>query len=94
MLPFCLEMLHSIAFRILGLHDKGLIHRDIKELNALFEIGGGGKLTDYELLMEETVKGLKAFANLAFHLKTPDSSEAPEIREVILRLEEMQASAN
>ena len=51
--PFITGQLISMAAGLEALHDAGLIHRDIKGPNALFNIGGLGKLTDTDLLMEE-----------------------------------------
>jgi len=51
--PFITGQLISMAAGLEELHDAGLIHRDIKGPNALFNIGGLGKLTDTDLLMEE-----------------------------------------
>jgi len=55
--PFICGQLVSIAAGLKALHDVGLIHRDIKGPNALFNIGGMGKLTDTDLLMEEAAEG-------------------------------------
>jgi serine/threonine protein kinase len=55
--PFICGQLVSIAAGLETLHANGLIHRDIKGPNALFNIGGIGKLTDTDLLMEEAQEG-------------------------------------
>ena len=55
--PFICGQLVSIAAGLKALHDVGLIHRDIKGPNALFNIGGMGKLTDTDLLMAEAQEG-------------------------------------
>ena len=56
--PFICGQLVSIANGLEMLHDAGLIHRDIKGPNALFNIGGIAKLTDTDLLMEEADEGI------------------------------------
>ena len=51
--PFITEQLISIAEGLREVHEAGLIHRDVKGMNALFTVGGRGKLTDFDLLMSE-----------------------------------------
>lgn len=55
--PFICGQLVGIAKAVKIFHDAGLIHRDFKGPNALFNIGGGGKSTDFDLLMEELGDG-------------------------------------
>lgn len=54
---FISGQLVSIAKAVENFHDAGLIHRDFKGPNALFNIGGAGKSTDFDLLMEELAEG-------------------------------------
>ena len=55
--PFICGQLVGIAKAVKIFHDAGLIHRDFKGANALFNIGGGGKSTDFDLLMGELGDG-------------------------------------